>query len=392
MSDRRQVLEIARWEFGRYFKWRDVAITAVIVVGMAAASYGLSWWQSRSATTAKVAVIAPIAVTAPSPRVTFERHAAAELPELRERVDREDLDGVLVIEPPSVTVIAKSRPSWLGDARAAATGALQSIRLDSLGVSAGDVAAALAPAEVELDLLDGADDTARPSLAAALVVAGMMACLLIGLTHLFVGITGEKQQRVTEQVFVMTTPQALMDGKLLGLGTLAVVSTLQLGVVGLVAYEIFGDGVASSLVAAFSSVGPGQLAALLAFGALGFGFWFALSAAWFASIDDPTSSARSNALMLPLLPLSAAFIGLSDPGSAMMQVLGLVPFTSMTVMPAHMVLAEVSVVEVLASLALLAGSVFALRRAAARAYEAGMLMYGKEPSLREMWRWLRASA
>jgi ABC-2 type transport system permease protein len=74
-----------------------------------------------------------------------------------------------------------------------------------------------------------------------------------------------------------------------------------------------------------------------------------------------------------------------------MQVLGWVPITSMTVMPERAVLSDVPAWQILGSLFLLVVSIVFVRRWAARIYEAGMLMYGKEPSLAEMLRWTRAA-
>ena len=45
--------------------------------------------------------------------------------------------------------------------------------------------------------------------------------------------------------------------------------------------------------------------------------------------------------------------------------------------------------QVLISLGVLAVSTWAVARLAARIYRIGLLAYGKRPSLRELWRWLR---
>lgn len=388
---RGQVLEIARWEFLRYFKVRDLVITVLLIAGISGASFGLSWWQNRSLDPVDLAVIAPGPVTATSPRLRLEPHPPEALPDLREALAGGELDGILVLDDAGARLIAEERPSWYDEAAATATAALQAMRLERLGVTAEDLAAALAPAELELELTIAprADGAARG--VATLLIGLMLALLFFGLTYLFMSITGEKQQRVSEQMFVMVPAQAIIDGKLLGLSAMALVVMVQTVGVGAVAYELFSGGLAGWLGGAFSGVDVLDLVILVAFAAAGFAFWFALCAAWFATINDPHSSARSNALMLPFLPMSAVFIGLSDPDTVMMQVLSYLPITSMTVMPARVVLTEISPLAALASLALLVAAAFWLRRVAARVFEAAMLMYGKEPGLGEMLRWVRRS-
>jgi ABC-2 type transport system permease protein len=45
--------------------------------------------------------------------------------------------------------------------------------------------------------------------------------------------------------------------------------------------------------------------------------------------------------------------------------------------------------EVPLALVLLVAAIWIFRRAAGKIFAVGMLMYGKEPSVREIWRWAR---
>ena len=56
-------------------------------------------------------------------------------------------------------------------------------------------------------------------------------------------------------------------------------------------------------------------------------------------------------------------------------------------MPLRVLLSNPGPVEIIASIALLVLTVWLFRRLAGRIFEVGMLMYGKEPTMREMWRW-----
>ncbi len=111
-----------------------------------------------------------------------------------------------------------------------------------------------------------------------------------------------------------------------------------------------------------------------------------------ATISDPSNSSR-NALLflpfLPFLPLGVAFAGLGNPDALSMKALSLIPFPSPAVMPVRLVLGEVAWWEFALSVVLLVAGIGILRRAAGIIFGLGMLMYGKEPSLGEMWRWLR---
>jgi ABC-2 type transport system permease protein len=49
---------------------------------------------------------------------------------------------------------------------------------------------------------------------------------------------------------------------------------------------------------------------------------------------------------------------------------------------------NVPVWELLLSLALLAGTVVALTWLAGKVYRVGILMYGKRPSYKEIWKWI----
>ena len=54
----------------------------------------------------------------------------------------------------------------------------------------------------------------------------MLTGILLGNSYLFIAITGEKAQRITEQIITAITPQSWIDGKILGLAVLALVHLL----------------------------------------------------------------------------------------------------------------------------------------------------------------------
>ena len=73
-----------------------------------------------------------------------------------------------------------------------------------------------------------------------------------------------------------------------------------------------------------------------------------------------------------------------------MRLLSWMPGISATVMPVRLLLGEPALWELLLSLGLTMSMVWLFRRVAGRVFGLSMLMTGKEPSLREVWRWARA--
>ena len=103
------------------------------------------------------------------------------------------------------------------------------------------------------------------------------------------------------------------------------------------------------------------------------------------------AAARSASLMfVPVLCIGlASWIVLRDPDSAVARGLALFPLTSGPALPVRAMLSRVGAAEMIVSLVLLCATIWLVRRAAGRIFEIGMLMYGKEPSLREIARWAR---
>jgi ABC-2 type transport system permease protein len=223
----------------------------------------------------------------------------------------------------------------------------------------------------------------------ALLFLGLMV-LFSGFATLFAGITGEKQQRVTEQMVSMVPPQTWMDGKILGLAAVAMVGTGFVLVSGLIGIRflpiVLGRGPIPLPPVAFE---PGVLALIALVTLLGVMMWFCFLAAIAATIDDPNSSTRSILLFVPMLPTMAAFalIRVADTGIA--QAFAIFPFTSMAVLPVRLTMATVPWWEPLLAAVLLAGTALLFRRAAGKIFALGILLHGKEPRMGELWRWMR---
>ncbi len=415
MSSIRTVLEVARWEFLRFFKVKEQIVTFVLIVVVGAAVWGIGrvadLGRLKSVT---VAVIAPEEFWVEAPpgtRIRFEPRDAASVPALTQDVDFRRLDGLLVVATSDSAVLRVGKvAAWQSDVETAFQAASKEARLRRMGLSVEEEARLARPAAWTVDHGNPAAREAWRAgrLWSVLFIVLTLMGLYLGNAYLFVAITGEKRLRVTEQVLSAITPQTWIDGKILGLSGVAAAST---GVVGsgffamgwLTAFlnAAFGAGVAGAgagSAAGGTSPGP-DLTILLVdpmfllvasiFAVLGFFFWFTLFAAVASTINDPNTSGRTVFLFVPMIPASICFMGLKDPDSPLMRLLGVLPFSSHAALPVRMAMGGLAPWEIPVALALLVGSIWLLRRAAGKIFALGMLLYGKEPRWSEMWRWIR---
>jgi ABC-2 type transport system permease protein len=412
MSARRTVLEVARWEFLRFFKLKDQVLTFVIVLAVGIGIWAVGKIAEKSlARRATIAVVAPADFRIdlpPGSRLVLARRSDAERANLRREVEERSLDGLLIVSSAdSATLrVAKNVP-WESELETAFQAASKEARLRTMGLSREDEARISRPGAWSVD--HGSPGERERRRAAGIWSAVFVGLTLLGLymgsAFLLIAITGEKRLRVTEQVVSAITPQTWIDGKILGLSGVACATTVNLAVAIVVTGMItaFLDSLTSGGRAAIEvasasgevvdvslwMVDPWFLLIAVVFAVLGFFFWFTLFAAVASTIDDPNTSSRNIFLFAPMIPASISFLGLRDPDGPLMRVLALLPFSSPAALPVRVAVGEPALWEGILSFALLVGSIALFRRAAGKVFGLGMLLYGKEPRWSEVWRWVR---
>ncbi|MEK7315233.1 MAG: ABC transporter permease [Candidatus Eisenbacteria bacterium] len=415
MSSIRTVMEVARWEFLRFFKMKEQIVTFTLIVVIGVAVWGIGRMTDlgrlKSVTVAVVAPEGFSVETPPGTRIRFEPRDSASILSLTQEVDFRRLDGLLVAATSDSAVLRVGKvAAWQSDVETAFRAASKDARLRRMRLSAEEEARLARPAAWTVD---HGNPEAREAwragrLWSVLFIVLTLMGLYIGNAYLFVAITGEKRLHVTEQVLSAITPQTWIDGKILGLSGVAAASTaivgfgfFAMGWVTALLNAAFGAGVADTAAgsaAGGASPGP-DLTVLLVdpmfllvaflFAVLGFFFWFTLFAAVASTINDPNTSGRTVFLFVPMIPASICFMGLKDPDSPLMRMLGILPFSSHAALPVRLAMGGLAPWEIPAALAVLTGSIWLLRRAAGKVFALGMLLYGKEPRWSEMWRWIR---
>ncbi|HUF66028.1 MAG TPA: ABC transporter permease [Gemmatimonadaceae bacterium] len=209
------------------------------------------------------------------------------------------------------------------------------------------------------------------------------------------GVMEEKQSRVAEVIISSVRPDALLAGKVLGVGGVAFTQ--------ITVWVAAGWLMATFRAPVFAAMGlpatPMQLPELsLTFGllllllfALGFVFYSALFAAVGSMVNTDQEAQQAATPLMMLVIFAALFIQpvLFNPSGTLAQWVSLLPFSAPILMPIRLATVQVPWTEIIACLVVLALSCFIAVWLAARIYRVGLLMYGKKPTLREVAHWVR---
>ncbi len=398
MTRLQQTLEVAKWEFNRFVKWRQqfIGLAVMFAFGVGGGMIGKAIKGSKS----KEAVVAVVGAenlgfSLPvAANVRWDSTQVWNADGARTALANGDIDGVLLVASRSeAKVLVPKRAAWTEPLGAALNVARQESAIAQLVLTPEQRAALFAPLTVTTDFLD--QSSAAVAKSTRIFVFGILGLGLLmlfsGFGTMFIGITSEKTQRVTEQIVAMVPPQTWMDGKILGLAGAAAAGSLVFAagflLIGLLLPTLIG---ASAL-----SIPPivsdyGTLLLIVVITLLGVAMWFSVMAAIAATIDDPNSSTRSILLFLPMLPSGLALMLVSKAETSIAQIFSMFPLTAMTVLPMRLMLTTVPWWEVVVALLGLLLAVWMFRLLAGKIFSAAILMHGKEPGVRELWRWMRA--
>ena len=193
----------------------------------------------------------------------------------------------------------------------------------------------------------------------------------------------EKANRVIEVLLSSVSPQQLMVGKVLG--------TCAVGLTLMAIYAVAGLG--GLAMNGLPLVSGGQLLLCLVFYLLGFLFFASVMVAVGSVCNTLKEAQVLLAPVMTLLSLSMLFLVAvaREPHGDLSRVLSFVPlFTPFLMMVRIAASPPCPPLEIAAAAGVLALAAWWTMRAAGRVFRVGVLMYGKPPSLRELFRWLRA--
>ena len=195
-------------------------------------------------------------------------------------------------------------------------------------------------------------------------------------------VLSERSNRLIEVLLSSVTPGELMSGKILGLGLLGLT---QLGL-----YLIVGGLVSSYRgMELFNSVNIILFLVYFIFGYLLYAAIFAAIGALFDNEQD-AQQAVSIFSLVTVIPIFLSSYVIANPQSLTTTILSFIPIMT----PFFMILRIGVVVpplwEIITSLVLLIICVWLAMLAAGKIFRVAILIYGKRPTLPEIWQWMRA--
>lgn len=276
-------------------------------------------------------------------------------------------------------------------------GTIYAVRATKAGISPTQLQSVLGKVDLDLRLSTGQKGGKSGFGAFAIGYILMfilyIAILLYGVAVMR-SVVQEKTSRVIELMVAAAKPRDLMAGKILGVGAVGLV---QLGTWLVMALLALGNR--ETILGAFGvsggpdlpSLGVDQIGVAIAYFLGGYFFYSAMYAAVGAMVssDQEAQQAQAPVMMLVIIPMTCMQLVANDPRGGVAQAMTMIPFSSAILMPMRYVLGGATGTEVAISLGILAVSTYLVIRAAAKIYRVGILLYGKRPSVRELWRWLR---
>ncbi|MBM7566078.1 ABC transporter permease [Paenibacillus sacheonensis] len=207
-------------------------------------------------------------------------------------------------------------------------------------------------------------------------------------------ITAEKSSRVMEILITSVAPLKAMFGKILGM-FLVVLLQLAVYVVVIVINMTLPQNAdkLSEFGISLNEIDPVLLVYAVVFFLTGF-FLFATLFAAVGSIVSRTEDLGQAVLPITMLSLAGFYIcmfgGLNNPGSMLMKVSSFIPFFSPYAMVVRLGLSDPPLWQVWLSVLILLVTILIAGWLSAKIYRAGVLMYGKKPSMKELFKAMRA--
>jgi len=279
---------------------------------------------------------------------------------------------------------------------------LATSRLAKSGVDPALVMGAMSPADLQTTKVTDGKTTGQSGEASFFIAYFMGFILYIGIIlygqQTMTSVIEEKTSRIMEVLASSLTPFQMLLGKVVGVGLVGLTQmTIWGGSVFLVGSNkariasVFGVSADAMQSFPIPTMAPDLLVIFLLYFTLGFLLYGALYAS-IGSMVNTVQEAQQSAVFVTLVIMVgffSVFALIKDPTGPMGVTMSFIPFFAPFVMPVRWSLASVPPSQLALSLALMVLGLLACVWIAGRIYRTGILMYGKKPSFRELFHWIR---
>jgi ABC-2 type transport system permease protein len=225
-----------------------------------------------------------------------------------------------------------------------------------------------------------------------MIMAIYVSILVYGITVMR-GVIEEKQWRIIEVLLSSVKPIQLMLGKLIGIGMVGLtqfgvwaLTGILLGVLGTMPF--MGGGKTP-----LSSLSPLLMFFFVLYFVLGYFLYATLYAIVGAIVSNEEDGQQMQipVTMTIVIPIMISVLVMQDPNSLASTLLSLIPFFSPILMFMRISFQAPPAWQIVLSIVLMLATIGGLLWLAAKIYRVGVLMYGKRPTLPEVFRWLKYS-
>jgi len=257
-----------------------------------------------------------------------------------------------------------------------------------LGASSAEMAETAIP--VKIDTKSNGSNRISFSIAMTLFLLMYTTIMLYGMNTAR-SVIEEKATRLFEVMLASASADEILLGKILGVGAVGftqVTVWMALAAMGAFAVTVLNPGVFTK-----PPLTAGQLVLFVVYFILGF-FLYSSIAAALGAVTNTEQELQPLSIVLSL-PLSFCFLMTfyvaSAPNSTLAECLSMIPLFSPLLMILRVSLAAIPKWEVASTIALMLASTCIMLWVSSRIYRVSILMYGKRPTLPEIYHWLKYS-
>ncbi|HXZ29144.1 MAG TPA: ABC transporter permease [Terriglobales bacterium] len=320
----------------------------------------------------------------------------AERAALAAKVKGGELDGFLwatddALTARSVTYTARNVSDFFEAAvlKSAVTMARMQSRLTRHGVGAQELQDILKSVDIKVETGEKKSSGEFMFIFTFILGAMLFTTVLVYGISVMRSVLEEKNSRVMEVLLSALTPKELMAGKIIGVAAVGLTQIAIWAALGAVLggpYALAARGALQGV-----SIPPATLIFFAVFFLLGYLLYSSMYAALGALVStDQEGQQLQIVVMGPLLFAYLMMFGvLRQPNATFSLVLSLVPFFAPLLMYMRIMVQPPPAWQVALSIALMIATIYGMVSLCARIYRIGILMYGKRPTLPEIWKWLR---